>query len=100
MKLSVGERLVLLSVLPQEGDFTTLKIIRNLKDDLSFTEEEHKLYQFQFEGEQVIWENNGDKEINFGEKATDIIVNAFKKLDQQKKLRMEHIELYEKFVGE
>ena len=100
MKLSVGDRLILLGVIPREGDFTTLKIIRDMKDELSFTEEEHKKLNFRQDGEMMVWEEElEDKEINFGEKATDIIVNAFKKLNEQKKLRIEHMELYEKFVG-
>ena len=99
MKLSVGGRLILLGVIPQQGDFTTLKIVRNMRDDLSFSEEEHKKLEFRQEGEMTYWkEGLEDKEINFGEKATDIIVDAFKKLNDQKKLRIEHMELYEKFV--
>ena len=100
MKLSVGDRLILLGVIPQQGDFTTLKIVRNMRDELSFSEEEHKILKIRQEGEMMFWEEGlEDKEINFGEKATDIIVDAFKKLNEQKKLRIEHMELYEKFVG-
>ena len=99
MKLPVSDRLILLGVLPKEGDFTTLKILRQMKDDLSFSEEEHKILKIRQEGEMMFWEEGlEDKEINFGEKATDIIVDAFKKLNDQKKLRIEHMELYEKFV--
>ena len=100
MKLSVGDRLILLGVIPREGDYTTLKIVRDMRDELSFTEEEHKKLNFRQDGEMMVWEEElEDKEINFGEKATDIIVDAFKKLNDQKKLRIEHMELYEKFVG-
>lgn len=100
MKLSVNNRLILLSIIPQQGDFTTLKIIRDMKDELSFSEEDHKKLQFRLEEETIHWEEGfEDKEVNFGEKATDIIIDAFKKLDGQKKLRIEHMELYEKFVG-
>ena len=99
MKLSVGDRLILLGVIPQQGDFTTLKIVRNMRDELSFSEEEHKILKIRQEGEMMFWEEGlEDKEINFGEKATDIIVDAFKKLNDQKKLRIEQMELYEKFV--
>ena len=101
MNLQVGERLVLLSILPQEGDFTTLKIVRDLRESLSFSEEEHKTYGFKQEDNMVFWDKTKDtpKDVHIGEKATDIIVNAFKKLNEQKKLRIEHMELYEKFVG-
>ena len=100
MELSVGERLVLLSVLPEESDFTTLKVIRDLRMALSFSEEEHKQYQFVQEGTMVRWNNQTEqgKEIPIGEKAKDIIVLALSKLNEQKKLKMEHYSLYEKFI--
>jgi len=100
MKLSVNDRLILLGVIPLQGDFTTLKIVRDMRDELSFSEEEHKILKIRQEETMMFWEEGlGDKEINFGEKATDIIVDAFKKLNDQKKLRIEQMELYEKFVG-
>ena len=101
MELQVGERLVLLSLLPQEGDFTTLKILRGLREDLSFSEEEHKNYNFKEEDNFVFWATEKDtpKDVQIGEKATDIIVDALKKLNEAKKLKDEHFNLYEKFVG-
>ena len=102
MKLGVMDRLVLLNTLPKEGDFTTLKIVRTMREDLSFTEEEHKALQFQQEEGNVRWnrEANVEREINFGEKATDIIIDVLKKLNSDKKLADQHFNLYEKFIGE
>ena len=101
MELQVGERLVLLSLLPKEGDFTTLKIVRGLREDLSFSEEEHKTYNFREEDNFVFWATEKDtpKYVPIGEKATDIIVDALKKLNEAKKLKDEHFNIYEKFVG-
>ncbi|HDY88895.1 MAG TPA: hypothetical protein ENH82_12385 [bacterium] len=112
--LTVFERLILLNVLPVEGDFTTLKIVRHLREDLSFSEEEHKLLDFKNAGETFVEENGTEtivgegqvkwketvpvKGIQIGEKATDIIVCVLKKLNDDKKLRNEHMSLYEKFV--
>ena len=42
MKLDVGERIRLLGILPEKGNLLTLKIVRELRDDLSFSEKEHK----------------------------------------------------------
>jgi hypothetical protein len=100
MLLSVRERLLIQSIIPNEGDFITLKIIRKLKDDLSFSEEEIKQYQFINNNDLITWDNSGEqnKEIPIGEKANDIIVSALVKLNEQKKLKMEHMDLYEKFV--
>lgn len=101
MKLDVRERLILLSVLPQEGNFVTLKTIRDLQSALSFSEEEHKLYKFVQNEGMVTWDDKTEqsKEIELGEKATDIIVAALKKLDESKTLKQEHFSIYEKFVG-
>ena len=40
MKLTVFERIVLMNILPQEGDFITVKLVRKLRDSLSFNEKE------------------------------------------------------------
>jgi len=40
MKLDVFERLMLMSILPREGDFVTLKLVRKLREALSFNEKE------------------------------------------------------------
>ena len=41
MMLSVLERLKLLEVLPQAGDISTIKIVREVREALTFTEGEH-----------------------------------------------------------
>jgi hypothetical protein len=100
MKLTVGERLVLMSVIPSEGDFVMLKVIRKLQEDLSFSEEEHKQYKFVQAESRVSWNDKADqdKEVEIGEKAKDIIVLALSKLNDEKKLKFEHFTLYEKFI--
>lgn len=102
MELNVFDRLILLNILPKEGDFTTLKIVRKMREDLSFTEDEHKALQFTQEDGNIKWDKAGDvpRQINFGEKATDLIVSTLKKLNTDKKLSEQHFNLYEKFVGE
>jgi len=110
MNLSVKQRLILLTILPKESNFATLKILRKLKEDLSFSEEEHAKLQFRTipdaQGSaSTNWSDDGDKEIGevdipIGEKATDIVVEALKGLDKAKKLTEQHVSLYEKFVGD
>uniref|UniRef100_A0A6M3JVP5 Uncharacterized protein n=1 Tax=viral metagenome TaxID=1070528 RepID=A0A6M3JVP5_9ZZZZ len=90
-----------MNILPQENDYTTLKIVRKLKDELGFSEEEHKKLNFKHEDGGLLW-NDGlaDKEVEIGEKATDIITDAFKQLNRSKKLHADHVSLYERFVKE
>ena len=99
MILSVEERLVLLSLLPLEGDYATLKILNNLRMSLSFTEDETKEWGVS-EAPQggTGWDINGETEIPIGEKATDIVVDALKKRDREKKLPVQAMGVYEKFI--
>lgn len=100
MILSTFDRLILLNTLPKEGDITTLRIIRKLREDLSFSEEEHKALAFKQEGGKMMWQSEADKlkEVEVGDKAKEIIRNRLKELNEQKKLTEEHLPLYEKFV--
>lgn len=100
MKLNVHDRIVLLSVLPIAGDFLTLKIVRQLRESLSFSEQEIATLKIQNDGQQVKWdaEVEPNKDVQIGEKATDIIVAALKKLDEDKKLDQGTFGLYELFV--
>lgn len=102
MKLTVLERLILLNIIPREGDYKSIKIIRKLKEALSFDEKEHKLLKFRQEGQATRWEDNviKDKEIEIGEIATNLIKETFKTLNTQKKITEEMLSLYEKFIPE
>ncbi len=108
MKLNVLERLVLLNLLPKEGDFTTLKLVRVAREDLSFNDIENQKLKFnQTPGPdgkgQVGWNEKAAKEIEntefeIGEMMTIKIVDELKKLNDEGKLTDEHFTLYEKFV--
>ena len=100
MKLNVLERLLVLNLLPAEGSYTNLKLMRKAKENLSFTEDENKLLNFKQDGDSLRWADNvvPDKEIDIGEIVTQIIVKALKKLNDEAKLKLEHMSVYEKFV--
>ena len=102
MKLSIMERLVLMGVLPTEGNFVTLRIVRDLQKELSFSEDELKRYKItQTSDNKVTWDEKAaadKKDVQIGERAEDIIVNALEDLDKKQKLTPSHLDLYEKFV--
>lgn len=127
MKLLVPERIILQGILPKEGDFITLKLVRKLREALSFSEEEIKLLGFTYEfscpkckqvifspaplncgtcnvamvvGGNIRWkqENDPSKDVYMGSKAKELCVSALKELDQKKKLTEQFMELFEKFI--
>lgn len=100
MELSVLERILLLNALPQEGDLTTIIIVRELRETLSFSEDEHKVLKFKdSENGNIQWSESVDKKIEIKGKALEIARKALTHLEEQKKLNVGHISLYEKIVG-
>ena len=104
MELKIKDRMLILAVLPKEGDIASLRILRDLKKDLSFSEEEYKEFQFKINSQgSYTWIEPNDqpfvKEISIGDKAKDLISESLKELNSRKKLGFDYIDLYESFIG-
>lgn len=99
MKLNVQERLMVMQVLPKEGNFATLRIVRRTQDKLGITDEEFKEFEIKQVENNITWNKKGneEKEIQIGESATDLIIEALEKMDKENKLTVQHISIYEKF---
>ena len=107
MKLMAGERMILSRILPAQADFTTLRIVRELENELSFSEVEHRDLQLVVEKlennqERTTWDTKADKgkEIELGPKARGLIVTAFEGLGETKHATMQQFDLYERFMEE
>lgn len=106
MNFTIGERIALLSILPAEGNIVTLRVIKELRTELGFTEDEIKKCRIsnhmQPDGKAyVTWDSDFSKtvkDVTIGDVAKGIIVESLKILEEQKKLRLELFDLYEKFV--
>lgn len=100
MNLNVLERIQLLQHLPREGDIVSLRILQTLRMTIGFNEDEIKKFGLKTsqETELTTWENDEEVDIPIGEKATDIIVDALKKLNAEKRLPDTAIDLYDKFI--
>lgn len=101
MKLNLPERFETLRLLPEHGNFATLKIISDMRTNLAPSEAETKKFCIQQQGDQILWDSAKgleEVEIPIGEKATDIIVAALKEMDKSKTMGVQHMSLYEKFV--
>jgi len=107
MKLTILERITLAQILPTESSYVTLKIISELKMDLSFSEAEHKQYNIKevpdADGKKgiITWDESAQlvvKEVVIGAKAKEIICDALKRLDKAGKINVQNSTLYEKFM--
>lgn len=101
MLLTVKQRLLIGNVLPEEADFITLKVVKELQDVLSFSEEETNRLEIRREGDMYLWkEGEGDipVEIHVGDAAKAVITGTLRGLSANGQLRMEFLPLYEHFV--
>ena len=106
MKLNVLDRLLLLGLLPEKGNAATLRIVRQLRERLSFTEADHEKYEI-----IVLDDNSGvqwniekgeeESEITLGATAQRIVVDTLEEMDRNEELEMQHLSLLDKFgIGE
>ena len=102
MELNVGERGVLLALLPKEGTFDSLKVLHELKMHLSFGEEEREEIGFVTEdgpnGKITRWANDIVKDVPVTKSAIRIIEETLMELNNKKKLPAEAFSVYEKFI--
>ncbi len=110
MKLNIPERVAILQILPDTGDFITLKILRELQKNVGFSEEDHKTFKIKRlnekgeedpQGNTLRWDPEEaikEVEIEFGDKAKEIVKEALLKMDKEKKLTPGLFSIYEKFV--
>ena len=104
VRLSVLNRLSLLGLLVNEGDSTTLKILRELREELSFTSDEHVAINFQPQPDgKLIWNDDADpyKEIEFTGIREVILEKAktqLKEMEKEGKLKLDYLSLYEVLI--
>lgn len=101
MKLDVAERIRLLGILPKEGNLLTIKIVRTLREELSFSEAEHKDLGIEIKQNQITWKDDtAEKDVEIGYQAEHLIIARLREMDKANELTLPDIDLWEKFVGE
>ncbi len=103
MQLTTIDRLVLLNILPREGSVTTVKIVRELREELSFSEEEHaalKFVKLDDGGMQWVAEAETEKGVSIGPRAHALIAETLERLDKEKKVTEEYLGVWDKFMDE
>lgn len=103
MKFKIKERVMLQNLiagLMKENDAFTIRILRDLHDRMGFTEKEHKDFNLKIEDGRYFWKPEDDKEVEIkvGEIATREITRKLKELDKQKKMSIDLLDIYDKFI--
>jgi hypothetical protein len=99
IKLNVGERLMVISVLPKEGSYVTIKMIRGLIEKLGLSAQEIKDFEVKEVDGNVRWNSQGaiPIQVDFVDTELEIIRKQLRRLDTDQKLHPELMVVYEKF---
>ena len=108
MKLTILDRITITGILPKKSDFVTLRIVKELKKRLSFTEEERKEYGLQTilkpdrTGSSIVWNTKGREaefDIKIEKSKREMIISQLDELNKSKKANNSHLALYDKVVA-
>ena len=102
-ELTILERLLLLGILPPAGDLTTIRIVRKLREELSFNEDELAAHDIVVHDTgNVTWSDmTYTKTFDLGARAIETVVKALETLDAGGKVEEKHLTLFDKFgVGD
>jgi len=99
--LTVVDRVILLNVLPKEGNMITLLSLRDLKAELVFSEAENESLGVKMEDGNLMWNKDAEQEkaVEINGTMTKIIVEALLDMDKQGKLNEAMIDTCQKFIG-
>jgi hypothetical protein len=93
--------MVVLGLLPEKGDLTTLRIVRELQAEVGFSEEEHEQLQFERVGDGGWkWVEGEPKDVSVGKTAASLLKDVLRQKDEEKDLRMHEADLYERLLGD
>lgn len=100
MKLTLLERAVGLSLLPEKGDFSTLRTVQEARNNLALSEAEVKEFDYKSEGNKMSWNEAGneEREIKLSKLAERILADKLKDLNDKKELVTNQMSLYEKLI--
>ena len=98
--LNVGERMIVLGILPKEGTYITLQLIRGLNEKLGLTAHDLQEFEITEEHDNIHWNEKGSLpiEYTFIPIEVDLIKKQLLKLDSEGTLHQEMISVYEKFM--
>ena len=99
--LTVVDRVILLNVLPKEGNMITLLSLRDLKAELVFSEAENEALGVRMEDGNLMWNKDAEQEkaVEINGTMTKIIVEALLDMDKKGKLNEAMIDTCQKFIG-
>ena len=104
MQLTVKERMLIASLLPDRGHVADLRVLRDLENELSFSPAEHEQLGIHQVAGVTTWNEQAAAEmaktVDFCPRAVELIRGRLTELDQQGQLHKEFLWIYDRFCEE
>ena len=102
LNLTALDRFGMLSILPAEGNYLTLGLLRKLKEELGFDEEEQKAYKITItpDGRALIGDELLVSSFDIPDTIFTMVKEKLKEMERTSKLTSDVVPLYEKIVLE
>ena len=101
MKLSVGNRLRILAIMPESGNIVTLRVVSETRQKVALSEEEFEKFKVVVTGTRLTWDDKAEPvEIELGPVAKGMIRDALSTLNKENKLTVPDVELWDMFMEE
>jgi len=100
MKITFLERAALTQILPKEGSFETLILVKDIQEKVSLKQEEleyHKTGEPDQNGNVLYKDLMKEYDIEMSKSEVSIVKDNLKQLSDEKKLTLDMLTLYEKF---
>ncbi len=95
MKLEVKDRLLIRSVLPQEGSLLEQTVARDIDTKIAFSQKELLDIKLKQQDERIVWDQAVDRsiEVEFTDAEIGMLKECVEKLDKDKKVTLDNIDL-------
>ena len=99
VELNIGERMIVLSILPKEGSIVTVRLIRELISKLGASAQDFTEYGMEQKDGAITFNEKGTHPVPFelADSEMEIIRKSLKELDSNNKLIPDMISIWEKF---
>lgn len=99
VKLTIGERLLLAQLLPEKGPIATVRLVRDLTEQLSLTADEYKEHDIVQDGAQLKWSNaTQTRTFTFSGFALELILSQLRKANEAGTLTAAHVPIWDKLI--
>ena len=100
--MKIKDRLMVMSILPAQGNFVTIQLVAELKKKVSLAPKELEFVGLKTDPNtgNLTWDDakDKDKDFAFHESEKSLIQKALVELEGQNKLTPDHIDIYKQFV--